>query len=148
MLIAVDLDGTLLDGSHKAHLLTPPKTTRSGWEAQCFKAWTEASKDDKFIPATLAVVQALIITGHVVEFWTGRGENCREVTEAKLRSVGLTQPLRMRPMGQAKLADHVCKQQYIERYGKPDLILEDRVAVVKMWRKQGITCWQVAEGNY
>lgn len=149
MFIAVDIDGTLLDGSHKAHLLTPPKTTRSGWVEQDFSAWVAACKDDKPILPTVYFIVAMAQAGHIIEFWTGRGEDCRQATQDWLDAHSLSGPaLRMRPMSQAKLADHHCKKQYIERYGKPDLVLEDRVAVVAMWRKQGITCWQVAEGNY
>jgi len=148
MFVAVDIDGTFLDGSHKISLITHPKTTRSGWVEQDFSAWQAACVDDKPIETTVAVVQALIAAGHTIEFWTGRGENCRKETEAWLQARGFNQPVRMRPMGEAKLADHHCKKKYIERYGRPDLILEDRIAVVNMWRKQGIVCWQVAEGKY
>ena len=30
----------------------------------------------------------------------------------------------------------------------PDLVFEDRDRVVRMWREEGITCFQVAEGNF
>jgi hypothetical protein len=31
---------------------------------------------------------------------------------------------------------------------KPDLVFDDRNSVVEMWRREGIPCFQVAEGDF
>jgi hypothetical protein len=149
MFVAVDLDGTLCDGSHKVHLLTLPKCPTSGWVDQDWTAWREACIDDKAIVPVLETVKALVAAKHKVEFWTGRGKACEQITRQWLHRFGLDKlPIRMRDDNMGEVPDHVWKRNYLEWYGRPDLILEDRVAVVNMWREEGIMCFQVAPGDY
>lgn len=48
--------------------------------------------------------------------------------------------------------DWIVKKELYETHIKPQyevlFVLEDRDQVVKMWREEGLTCFQVAEGNF
>jgi hypothetical protein len=149
MFIVFDLDGTLCDGSHKSHLLTPPSEPGGEWPEQDWGPWIEASIDDVPIEPLCEVAQCMIDGQHRVEFWTGRGEGMREVTQRWLDKHGLEGELRMRPLADPTTPDHIVKLKYICDAGeKPDLIFEDRASVVKMWRECGILCAQVAPGDF
>lgn len=149
MFIVFDLDGTLSDGSHKTHLLTPPSEPGGEWPEQDWAPWIAASIDDTLIQPIAACARAMIDAGHKVEFWTGRGEGMRDVTRRWMRKHGFRRiPLRMRPSGEPTTPDHIVKGSYIERFGTPDLIFEDRTSVVDEWRRRGIICAQVAPGLF
>jgi hypothetical protein len=47
--------------------------------------------------------------------------------------------------------DSVVKREYLQDIVKkynPKLSVDDRDQVVKMWRDNGVECWQVANGNF
>lgn len=89
-----------------------------------------------------------------VIFVSGRDEICRTDTETWLdRVVDGRDPnlLYMRPQGDTR-DDRIVKREMYEREvkGKYNVrfVLDDRDKVVKMWRQLGLTCLQVAEGNF
>ena len=45
-------------------------------------------------------------------------------------------------------ADDQVKGEWLQQRGKPDLVIEDRARVVHMWRKLGVNCLQIAEGEF
>jgi hypothetical protein len=48
-------------------------------------------------------------------------------------------------------ADNVVKQEILDAHIDKDrvlFVLDDRQQVVDMWRRNGLTCFQVAEGNF
>ena len=59
--------------------------------------------------------------------------------------------LYMRKQGDNREDSIVKEEMYLNEI-KPkynvDLVIDDRDQVVKMWRKIGLTCWQVANGNF
>jgi hypothetical protein len=156
MFVVFDIDGTILDGSHKAHLIKHaepgqpwPMQTDEDWQK-----WYAACKDDVPILPILRLANMLIRSAnHKVEFWTGRYEACRKHTQdwldrwSTFTACGSV-PLRMRPLDEREDPDCVVKERFLGRYGRPDLIFEDRQSVVDMWRRNGIMCAQVAKGNY
>lgn len=131
---------------------------------KCWNKFFEACKDDSPIQSTIDVVKALSNTWSVV-FMSGRPETYREVTESWLNKNGLlfmhkdvtsTHPyakanLFMRPAKDTR-EDFIVKKElylkYIEPYYKVQCVFDDRDQVVKMWRELGLTCYQVAEGNF
>jgi hypothetical protein len=83
---------------------------------------------------------------------SGRSEDFREVTQQWLASHGITfDCLLMRPAKDNR-SDAVVKREMYEREiaGKYDvrLVLDDRSRVVNMWRELGLTCFQVAPGDF
>ena len=84
---------------------------------------------------------------------TGREDKFRSVTEAWLQKNEITHHthLYMRKTGDYR-KDYVVKKELYENYIKETyevlFVLEDRDRVVKMWRNEGLTCLQVAYGNF
>lgn len=87
-----------------------------------------------------------------VIFMSGRDEVCRAETTKWLEELGFANKLLlMRPKGDTR-ADHVVKlelfDQYIRDYLDVQFVLDDRNQVVDMWRDIGLTCLQVAPGDF
>ena len=83
---------------------------------------------------------------------SGREESAREATEAWLDACDIPfDALLMRPTGDRR-QDAVVKaelfDQHIRHQYNVQFVLDDRDQVVKMWRSLGLTCFQVAEGNF
>lgn len=149
MFVVFDLDGTTADSWHREHLLQRPENPEDDWPEQDWGPWIAAAEFDEPIHPIVECARAMLAAGHTVEFWTGRGEECRSATLKWLERHGFGGlKLRMRPPAQPNLSDSQMKEQYLERYGVPDLIFEDRQSVVDMWRRNGIVCCQVAPGDY
>lgn len=149
MFVVFDLDGTVADCEHRIHHIKLPEKGGDGeWPEQNWDAFYAACDGDSPILAIVEVAKSMRATGHRIEFWTGRSDNCRVQTEVWLTRHGLGSiPVRMRP-GDSRMADHRLKRGYIDAYGKPDLVFEDRASVVAMWREEGIICAQVAPGDF
>lgn len=91
-------------------------------------------------------------TDYELIFCSGREDKFREKTTDWLKKNGITSPgLLMRPTGDTR-NDAIVKQEIYENKikGKYNVlfVLDDRDRVVKMWREQGLTCLQVAEGDF
>lgn len=83
---------------------------------------------------------------------SGRDEVCRPQTVAWLAEHGICyDALYMRPRGSNE-KDSVLKEWMYRHYiaGKYNVlyVLDDRNQVVEMWRRLGLRCLQVAEGNF
>jgi hypothetical protein len=84
---------------------------------------------------------------------TGREEKYRNFTEEWLHKNNVDHYilLLMRKTGDFR-KDFIIKKELYEKHikGKYDVlfVLEDRDQVVKMWRDEGLTCLQVAYGNF
>ncbi len=84
---------------------------------------------------------------------TGRDEKYRQHTIDWLTKYGIThyKALYMRKIADRR-KDYVIKKEIYEQEikGKYDVlfVLEDRDQVVKMWRELGLTCLQVAYGDF
>jgi phosphoglycolate phosphatase-like HAD superfamily hydrolase len=135
-----DLDGTLADCSHRLPMLDG---TNDGW-----RRFYAACADDKPIEGTISLAKLLAEAGHEVEIWSGRSAEAREQTAEWLRANGMNFCVRMRPEGDHR-PDHELKAEFLqESRQRPALVFEDRSRVVRMWREQGIPCFQVADGDF
>lgn len=108
---------------------------------------------DKPNQAVVEVARALAAAGHALVIVSGRSELAREDTELWLtRHLGapFDGPF-MRPAGDDR-KDAVVKREIYERDIAPRYdvlcVLDDRDQVVRMWRRLGLTCLQVAEGDF
>ena len=83
---------------------------------------------------------------------SGREEKYRKLTEDWLHGNDLwPDHLYMRPNDDGRRDDIVKREifdRYIRDYYNVQFVLDDRDRVVKMWRSLGLTCLQVAEGNF
>jgi predicted kinase len=112
--------------------------------------------EDRPNEPVVQVVRALIAAGLEIRYVSGRTEQCRDSTVAWLRehviSSTLPSDLFMRAAGDMR-KDSIVKRELFDRHirGTYDVacVLDDRDQVVRMWRGElGLTCLQVAEGNF
>lgn len=134
-----DLDGTLANLEHRKHLL----------DQKDWRGFFAAVDGDEPIPKVFAVFHALMSAGHTIEIWSGRSDECRDLTRAWLIRHGVPEsvPLIMRRAGDHR-PDDLVKREFLRGCNEPDVIFDDRKRVVDMWRSYGITCFQVAEGDF
>lgn len=147
MHVVFDLDGTLANCDARSHKYIIGNTGPIDWDAFFLECDT-----DEPIPHTLETLRALHSDGHKVEIWTGRGAIARSKTIQWLLMHGVPHEivddgLIMRPIGDHRNDDEM-KRDWMEHYGTPDLVFEDRNRVVAMWRRAGVPCFHVAEGNF
>lgn len=158
MVYIFDIDGTLADCSQRLHFILPSKEDISG-DIDLDKIapdWESFYKDcvnDKPIQPVLMLLLDLQRAGATIIFVTGRPEKYMEETlnwlcdKLDCNSVILM----MRKDGDHR-PDYIVKKEIYDEYIKPyhhiDGVFEDRKQCVDMWRSLGLTCYQVADGNY
>lgn len=132
--IICDIDGTIAD-----------KKDRSPYD------WDLVGKDTpkKII---IDIINNYKRQGVDIIIISGRDECCRQLTQDWLKRNQVEyNKLFMRPNENYE-KDEILKQQIYERSIKKHyevfFVLDDRNKVVKMWRNLGLTCLQVAEGNF
>lgn len=142
--IISDLDGTLANIDHRLHHI---QKENPDYEA----FYNEVYKDEPIQPL-INLLQALN-ERYVIAIVTGRSEVCRSATALWLDKHRVPyQNLIMRPKGN-HAQDHILKKRMVcDHEGKllfpAQLVIEDRARVVEMWRDMGLTCLQVAKGDY
>lgn len=133
--IMVDIDGTL------AHMVD-----RSPYDPTKYHT-------DKVDEAIRRLVQFYRESGkYEIVVMSGRDDTYRGVTEKWLTDNEIFyDELHMRPADD-KRQDAVVKKELYEKHIKPrfnvEFVLDDRNRVVEMWRKEGLVCLQVAEGDF
>lgn len=145
--IVCDLDGTLANCEHRVHhVQNKPKN----WDA-----FYAGVREDGINVPVFHVLDRFMSYGKPafnIIFCSGRPERCRADTEWWLDEVcHITNfTLLMRKDGDFR-ADYIVKQEILDAYIPKDrvlFVLDDRQQVVDMWRRNGLTCFQVAEGNF
>lgn len=144
--IIVDIDGTLMDISARVAAKKPFITTEE--DLQFYDL-------DVPKPQTVKVVNMFLNNGYDVFFCSGRTEIGRIATAKQIIHnvdlfTGTAKNLLMRADGDFRPDDVVKSEMLneIEKTHEVFLVLDDRDRVVNYWRSQGLTCWQVAEGNF
>ncbi len=143
--IIIDLDGTLCNVSHRVHFV---KQSPPNWPA-----FFDACVDDTPNAAVVALFHMIRAVGVTVIYVSGRPETHRGYTETWLDRYGLDDDtlLLMRPAGDYR-PDAIVKRELYEVHiaGRYDILftVDDRSAVVAMWRELGLTCFQVADGDF
>jgi len=151
--IICDLDGTLANCEHRVHhVRNKPKN----WDA----FYAGVREDEVNHPVLNILDKFLCYEGlrYNIIFCSGRPERCREDTVWWLREVAHIWysehspdvQLFMRKDGDYR-ADNIVKQEILDTQIDKDrvlFVLDDRQQVVDMWRRNGLTCLQVSEGNF
>lgn len=103
----------------------------------------------------ILMAQTLKKAGHMIVIFSGRSKATKDATKDWLK--GLDVPfdvLKMRPTdgGLKWMKDDLLKKKWLDDLfpNTDDIIcvFDDRDKVVQMWRDNGITCFQVADGNF
>ena len=139
--VVVDLDGTLALDGHRSHYLN--RTPRD---------WTKyfaACGDDAPNLPIIELVSALYEANFHIHIVSGRSDEVRDTTLDWLSKHEVPfEILKMRPKDN-RVDDHKLKLEMVSAYkDRILLVLEDRQRVVDMWRANGLTCLQVAPGNF
>lgn len=157
-LIVCDLDGTLCNDTHRAHL-----ASAGDWDGYHGALILDKVHEDVRMLLDVALVPCILLTG--------RPEEYRIDTVDWLERNGISQGfdyrhLVMRDKGQTG-SDTVIKPQNLAGYidgwlenidddeqhqppagPKEILILDDRDKVVEEWRNLGYNCWQTRMGSF
>lgn len=175
--VVFDLDGTLADCSHRlkyinksagkpdwraffAHVLEDkPIETVCEWaravvEETCGCGWPTTLHPAELEAAGLRGPCYPIhagLPGYRLIIVSGRSSECREDTERWLRENRIPySELHMRVEGDYR-ADDIVKEEILHnQLAGLDIafVVDDRNRVVEMWRRNGLTCYQVAEGDF
>ena len=142
-MIVFDMDGTLaLVGDRIKHIEKTPKD----WDS----FFSESMSDLPNNPI-IDIFIALEEIGKDIIIVTGRDERYRNETLRWLTFQGIlihTRDLYMRP-AYDKGKDTEIKKELVADFAHDiEMVFEDRSSVVKMWREMGITCLQVADGDF
>lgn len=146
--VIFDLDGTLaLIDERRA--LASKGNGKINWKI--FFDPTNISLDKPNVPV-IEMAKTLKAQGHSVVIFSGRDSISRTETIAWLNKFSVPfDVLKMRPEG-SFTPDDVLKQDWLDQLfpDKSDIlcIFDDRDKVVKMWRSNGIACFQVAPGDF
>jgi hypothetical protein len=161
-----DLDGTLALIDHRRHLVEAPLIPSSDSNVP--------HKDPKFKPdwdaffaacikdapnwPVIGLMLQLRSTGADIRIWSGRMDTVRGATLEWLWVYTTIQPhlldpiLKLRPAGDYR-PDEQLKKKWLNALSPEDRsrlggVFDDRDKVVDMWRDNGVTCFQVARGDF
>ncbi len=141
-----DIDGTIADLTHRLHFISDKPKNWGRFYGGC-------DLDDP-IDSVISVMESLRRAGYEIWHFTGRTESVRCKTMCWLiRHTGYKgEPVVMRENGDYR-QDYIVKQEMLDRMLDVDRerivgVFDDRQQVVDMWRRNGIKCFQVADGDF
>ncbi|MCU1490836.1 MAG: polynucleotide 5-hydroxyl-kinase [Acidimicrobiaceae bacterium] len=106
---------------------------------------------DAPVEAIIRLVQ-LLAERYEIVIVSGRPERVRAMTEEWLERNHVAWSLLLMRRNHDNRADDIVKRElydaHIRGHYEVELVLDDRDRVVKMWRALGLTCLQVAEGDF
>lgn len=144
MFVICDLDGTLADISHR----------RQFAESGDFPSFEHPLnvEQDKLNHRLCTLLDILVKNGHKVYLFSGRTDAVRDTTEKWLEdNEVLYHKLYMRKAGDSR-DDVIVKREMLQESGLnlDDIlcVFDDRNKVVAEWRRLGLLCFQVAEGDF
>lgn len=142
--VLCDLDGTLALIEHRRHFVEG--------DSKDWPAFFAACVNDEPNKPVIELVNSLYEFVYEIIIVTGRSDEVSDLTRFWLdkHEVRYNQ-LIMRRYGN-HVTDLVLKRRLIEEHcwtpGNTLCVLEDRNRLVEMWRDEGFTCLQVAEGDF
>lgn len=147
-----DIDGTVADLSHRLHHIKPDFDRFGNTPPKNWDAFFAECKNDRPIPHMQELMSDLDGIGVVFVYVSGRSDQVRVDTSEWLSNHGFPPgSLYMRKAGDHR-PDHIVKAELLDQILAegmvPVMAFDDRTQVVEMWRKRGIPCAQVADGNF
>ena len=145
--IIFDLDGTLADIEDRRQLCTK-ENGKMDWN-KFFDP--ENIKLDKPNMPVIMMAQALTAFGYKIAIFSGRSARTEDATKDWLHKQDVKfDILKMRPERNFR-PDEQLKLEWLNDMDWKDdveMVFDDRQKVVDMWREIGLTCMQVAPGNF
>lgn len=142
--VIFDLDGTLARIDHRRHLVEcEPKRWRE------FYAACTGDTVNTPVARTWDAMQAY---GYEMWIVSGRSDEVKEQTETWLRKNGIQPRVLLMREARDHQPDVKLKRSWLRDGTIPRervvCVFDDRASVVAMWREEGITCFQVADGDF
>jgi len=145
--IIFDLDGTLADIEDRRQLCTK-ENGKMNWN-KFFDP--ENIKLDKPNWPVINTLLAFVQAGYKIAIFTGRSASTLDATKKWLHKYGIEyNAFKMRPERNFR-PDEQLKLEWLNNMDWKDnveAVFDDRQKVVDMWREIGLTCMQVAPGNF
>lgn len=146
--IIVDLDGTLALNKHRFHFIDKSLGKKVDWNS-----YFNACDEDEPNTPVIETIKALKTNGFHVHIFSARGDIVREITIKWLNKFYVPfDKLTLREMDSYTPDEELKKQWLLKYYPKYQTdvfcVFDDRNKVVNMWRSLGLTCFQVAEGDF
>ena len=145
--IIFDLDGTLADIEDRRQLCTK-ENGKMDWN-KFFDP--ENIKLDKPNWPVINTLLAFVQAGYKIAIFTGRSASTLDATKKWLHEYGIEyNAFKMRPKRNFR-PDEQLKLEWLNDMDWKDnveAVFDDRQKVVDMWREIGLTCMQVAPGNF
>ena len=142
--VIFDIDGTLMNIEHRRHFVSQD---RPDWVS--FKNATHLDTPNDDIVDLCLLYQT---AGARILICTGRNESQREITEMQLKACGIEYSAMEMRWENNYEPDHLMKQDMLKQLREqgynPTVVFDDRDSVVQMWREAGLTCCQVARGDF
>ena len=146
--VIFDLDGTLalID---KRRAISTKDNGKIDWVK--FQDPKNISLDQPNIPV-IKTLQMFMDNGFKIVIFSGRSDvTFNATTEWLMNNQIMWHQLQMRPQDHLFMPDNDLKQMWLDTLvNKDDIfaVFDDRNQVVDMWRKNGLTCFQVADGDF
>ena len=147
-IVIFDLDGTIADISVRRHLATKDDG-RMNWTI-----FQDPKNIDLDVP-NQKVVEMLDMIDNTDKYqiWilSGRSDVTKDVTIDWLSKHGINYDhLIMRDQDNLYMPDNDLKQMWLDDIGVDNvaMVFDDRQQVVDMWRQNGLTTFQVADGDF
>lgn len=149
-----DVDGTLALIDHRVHILEQ-KDNPHRWR----EFYAACDKDEPNKPV-ITIMNNLLVLGADVLLFSGRSEEVRDKTIHWLTENTSFMSYDLQVGGLLTMRqemdytpDDVLKESWLDNMLVDDrerlvAVFDDRDRVVDMWRRRGITCLQVAQGNF
>jgi FMN phosphatase YigB (HAD superfamily) len=141
-LVLVDMDGTLADVSHRVHHVRG--RGKKNWGA-FFRGMVHDPPNE-----VIADWVRNLKPEYTVVILSGRPSNyARETVEWLRRHHIPFEHLLMRPAGDHR-PDHIVKKELMDTLPRERIafVIDDRSSVCRMWRSEGLRCFQIAEGDF
>ena len=153
-IVVFDLDGTLADITARRALADKTKVGKKKMNWKVFFDPQNIHLDKPNIPV-IESFKAMKAAGYTMVIFSGRDAISKDITKLWLKKYGVDFDfLRMRDEGDFT-PDDILKKNWMDELNMDGLtkddvlcIFDDRDKVVKMWRDNGFTCFQVAPGLF
>lgn len=145
-IIVFDLDGTIANIDHRRHLV---EGENKNWDA-----FYLACEHDTLNEHVYDVLSALYEAKHTIYILSGRSEIVSNMTICWLKNNNIWN--KVDAVWMRDIDDYTPDEQLKERWLQElnemginvKMVFDDRKKVVDMWRRNGVQCFQVAEGDF
>ena len=144
--VIFDLDGTLALIDKRRDLAT--KDGKMNWDV-----FFDPDNIDLDTPNQTVIDMANLLhsQGYLIYIFSGRSDKTEDATKDWLDKHNVNYDiLHMRPQGLLYKPDNDLKQDWLNviKKDRVAMVFDDRNQVVDMWRKNGLTTFQVADGDF